>query len=58
MKNILSLLIMLFSYCGFSQNEQLSQNYFDRGDFEKALLGYEELLKLQPTNSIYFQRQI
>ena len=58
MKNLLSLLIILFSICGFSQNEQLSQNYFDRGDFEKALLGYEELLKSQPSNGMYFQRQI
>ena len=58
MKNLLSLLIILFSVCGSAQNEQLSQNYFDRGDFEKALLGYEELLKSQPSNGMYFQRQI
>ena len=58
MKNLLSLLIILFSICGFSQTAQLSQNYFDRGDFEKALLVYEELLKSQPSNGMYFQRQI
>ena len=58
MKNLLSLLIILFSICGFSQSAQLSQNYFDRGDFEKALLVYEELLKSQPSNGMYFQRQI
>lgn len=44
--------------CGFvfSQNEQLAQNYFDKGDFEKARLSYESLLKAQPYNYIYFQR--
>jgi tetratricopeptide (TPR) repeat protein len=35
----------------FSQNEQLAQNYYDRGEFEKALLSYEELLKVQPNYS-------
>ena len=58
MKNIFLILIFLISIVGFSQNEQLAQNYFDRGDFEKALLSYEELIKFQPANSIYFQRQI
>jgi hypothetical protein len=29
-----------------------------RGEFEKALLSYEELLKVQQGNSIYFQRII
>lgn len=41
-----------------SQNEQLAQNYYDKGEFEKALLGYEELLKSQQGNSIYFQRVV
>jgi len=40
------------------QNEQLAQNYFDKGSFEKALLSYEELLKSQPGNGNYFQRVI
>jgi tetratricopeptide (TPR) repeat protein len=42
----------------FSQNEQLAQNYYDRGEFEKALLSYEELLKVQPNNFLYFQRSV
>ena len=41
-----------------SQNEQLAQNYFDKGDFEKALISYEELLKNQPSNGFYFQKYI
>ena len=40
----------------FSQNEQLAQNYFDKGEFEKALISYQELITAQPFNGYYFQR--
>ncbi|MFT3794716.1 tetratricopeptide repeat protein [Flavobacterium sp.] len=49
---------LLVSFCAFAQNEQLAQNYFDKGDFEKAKLSYEELIKSQPGNSFYFQRLV
>lgn len=49
-------LLILFSAA--AQNEQLAQNYYDKGDFEKARISYEELLKLQPYNNFYFQRLI
>ncbi|WP_310554688.1 tetratricopeptide repeat protein [Flavobacterium sp.] len=39
-------------------NEQLAQNYFDRGEFDKAIIMYEQLAKNQPNNYQYFQRQI
>lgn len=42
----------------YGQNEQLAQNYFDKGSFEKALVSYEELLKNQPGNGNYFLRVI
>jgi tetratricopeptide (TPR) repeat protein len=42
----------------FSQNEQLAQNYFDKGEFEKALISYQELIAAQPFNGYYFQRII
>jgi tetratricopeptide (TPR) repeat protein len=42
----------------FAQNEQLAANYFEKGDFEKALVSYEELLSKQPGNSNYFQRTV
>jgi tetratricopeptide (TPR) repeat protein len=42
----------------FSQNEQLAQNYFDKGEFEKALISYQELITAQPFNGNYFQRII
>lgn len=49
---------LFFSLVCFSQNEQLAQYYFDKGDFEKAKISFEELLNNQPSNSQYFQRTI
>ena len=58
MKKNLLILILFFSLWANAQNEQLANNYFDRGDFEKALLSYEDLLKNQIGNFNYFQRII
>ena len=56
MKKILSILCLFLSLWASAQNEQLANNYFDRGEFEKALVSYEELLKAQAGNSNYFQK--
>jgi len=58
MKKLFIYYFLLISFCAFAQNEQLAQNYFDKGDFEKAKISYEELIKSQPGNSFYFQRLI
>lgn len=58
MKKIFLYINLLFSLLAFSQNEQLAQNYFDKGDFEKALISFEELLKANPANGYYFQKII
>lgn len=58
MKYIFNIILLLWSVVAFSQNEQLAQNYYDRGEFEKALMSYEELLKMQPSNFLYFQRSV
>jgi tetratricopeptide (TPR) repeat protein len=58
MKKILLVITLFFSLIVFSQNEQLAQNYFDKGDFEKAKISYEELLKSQLGNGNYFQKLI
>jgi len=58
MKNFFSYIALLCSVFVFAQNEQLAQNYFDRGEFEKAMVIYEELLKSQPNNYQYFQKQV
>jgi hypothetical protein len=42
-----------FSFA-FAQNEQLAQYYYDKGDFEKAKMGYEELLLSVLKNMQYF----
>jgi tetratricopeptide (TPR) repeat protein len=47
-----------FSLLVWSQSEQLAQNYMDRGEFEKAQIAYEELLKAQPGNFVFFQKTI
>lgn len=48
--------MFLLPFCVIGQNDQLAQDYFEKGEFEKALLSYQELLKAQPSNSMYFQR--
>ncbi|WP_284650763.1 tetratricopeptide repeat protein [Flavobacterium terrisoli] len=58
MKKLLSILFIFVSLWANAQNEQLANNYFDRGEFEKALVSYEELLKAQAGNSNYFQRVV
>ena len=49
---------MLCTGFGFAQNEQLAQYYYDKGDFEKAKISYEELLRSAPSNTQYFLRTI
>jgi tetratricopeptide (TPR) repeat protein len=58
MKKLLVLLLFSFSLIAHAQNEQLAQNYYDRGEFEKALVSYEELLKNQVGNYNYFLKTI
>jgi len=58
MKKIFLFLNLFFALAAISQNDQLAQNYFDKGDFEKAKLSYEELLKQYPANSYYFQKLV
>lgn len=58
MKRLLFLLFTCIGMLAAAQNEQLAQNYFDRGEFEKALVSYEELLKSQPHNFNFFQRTV
>ena len=58
MKKLLLYISLFFSLIGFSQNEQLAQYYYDKGDFEKAKISYEELLQSLPQNYQYFIRTI
>jgi tetratricopeptide (TPR) repeat protein len=58
MKKIIFLFSLFYSLIVFSQNDQLAQNYFDKGEFEKALVSYQELFNAQPGNAFYFQQTI
>lgn len=41
-----------------AQNDQLALQYFDDGEFEKALTIFEENLQKQPSNYFFFQKVI
>lgn len=56
MKKTFLHIALFFSLVCFSQNEQLAQYYYDKGDFEKAKISFEELLKGTPQNYQYFTR--
>jgi tetratricopeptide (TPR) repeat protein len=58
MKKIIFLFSLFYSLFVFSQNDQLAMNYFDKGEFEKALVSYQDLLTSQPGNGFYFQQTI
>ncbi|MEN2402019.1 tetratricopeptide repeat protein [Flavobacterium sp. MC2016-06] len=58
MKNTFIYIVLLWSTFTFSQNEQLAQYYYDKGDFEKAKISYEQLLNGAPSNTQYFLRTI
>lgn len=47
-------LMVFFAASGFSQTEQLARNYFDQGQFEKALRIYEKLVEEDPGNTNHF----
>ena len=58
MKKLFLYITLSFSLFAFAQNEQLAQYYYEKGDFEKAKIGYEELLQSVPQNMQYFLRTI
>lgn len=49
-------LLLLSSFWVSAQNEQLALQYFDDGEFEKALTIFEESLQKQPSNFFFFQK--
>jgi len=56
MKKIFLYIALVCSFSAFAQNEQLAYNYFEKGEFEKALVIYEALAKSQPGNTFYIQK--
>jgi tetratricopeptide (TPR) repeat protein len=58
MKKIFPIILFFCSLFSFAQNELLAQNYFDKGEFDKAISLYEELDKKQPGNFYFTQKLV
>ncbi|MBE98855.1 tetratricopeptide repeat protein [Flavobacterium coralii] len=56
MKKLFTIIAFIWSVASFAQNEQLANNYFEKGEFEKALVIYESLNDKQPGNIFFSQR--
>ncbi|HET7360714.1 MAG TPA: tetratricopeptide repeat protein [Salinimicrobium sp.] len=56
--SVLFLWFFLLSISCFSQSEQLARNYFEQGEFEKALNTYQNLVEKNPDNLSYFYGMI
>ena len=55
MRCFLFLALWFLAGCGlFAQSEQLARNFFDQGEYEKALNIYERLYQQNPGNPIFF----
>ncbi len=51
-------ILLLSSFLVSAQNEQLALQYFEDGEFEKALTLFEENSKNQPSNFFFFQKTL
>lgn len=58
MKQFLIIIFICSSVFSFSQNEQLAESYFKRGEFEKALLSYQKLYEKTKGNYKYLYKLI
>jgi tetratricopeptide (TPR) repeat protein len=58
MKIIFLNILCFLSLVGFSQNEQLALDYFEKGEFEKAVTMLESISMQQPTNLYFFEKTI
>ena len=56
MRILLLFFSCLFSFWVSAQNDQLALDYFEKGEFEKAVTLYEEIHTKQPTNLFFFEK--
>ena len=56
MRSLLLFFSCLFSFWVSAQNDQLALDYFEKGEFEKAVTLYEEIHTKQPTNLFFFEK--
>lgn len=54
----IGIILFFVSFSAFAQNEQLAMMYLNKGEFEKALLAYQELYKSQPTNNNFMLKVV
>lgn len=58
MRNFFITFLLFTSLFVSAQSEQLAYNYFDRGEFDKAITLLEEIVVKQPGNPAFFQKMI
>ncbi len=51
MRIFFALIFFFGMYLGYTQNIQIARNYYEQGEFEKALSSYEIIQKRNPSNS-------
>jgi len=54
MRAIVIILLLFISFSSFGQSELLAKNYFDQGEYEKALTIYDRLYRKNPGRLDYF----
>ncbi|GAB5401066.1 MAG: tetratricopeptide repeat protein [Aureisphaera sp.] len=55
MRIVLIALLFLFTHISFGQSQGLAKNYFEQGEYEKALSIFKKLVKQNPGNNSQFQ---
>ena len=55
LRKIVFFILFLSSFWVSAQNEQLAMDYFEKGEFQKALTLFDEISTKQPSNYFYFQ---
>ena len=58
LQKIVFIVLFMTSFWVSAQNDQLALQYFDDGEFEKAITIFEENLQKQPSNYFFFQKVI
>lgn len=58
MRNFLFILILFITTASFSQSDALAKNYFEQGQFQKALSIYEKLSQQSPYRLDYFMGMV
>ena len=56
MNKLIYIFYFFCCFASFSQSEELAQDYFDRGEFQKALISYQKLYEEKKGNINYFMR--